>query len=410
MRILKSTLSAGLVVSGLLAISCGSSSRSSGFEPEKKAETPGGDTGLGNGDPALGNGQNKAEVPVSFSGTVFAPNGSLPMANTLVYITAKEPAPIPEGAYCDECVTLDEGTFAMSAPDGKFEITTNLPKGDAWVVVQKGQFRRVTKIAIEKEGDLKIGKDLVTLPGKADPSKGDTVPKMVVLKDDSDFDQIDESLKKLGITDFETKTDRSLLDDEAALMKYQVVFIPCGSSDDAHASGAQSKANLQAFVAAGGKLYVTDWSYEFVRQPFTGYLNWAQESNTLGSAATGDEWDAPANAQDQGLNDWLAATGDKSFQVQGNWTTINAVNTMPGKDAKGNDVQIEPKVWVTATKGGQNHPTTVSFENQCGRVLFSTYHTEPDFGGSSTLHAQEKALLYVLLEVGVCISGTTVPK
>ena len=62
---------------------------------------------------------------------------------------------------------------------------------------------------------------------------------------------------------------------------------------------------------------------------------------------------------------------------------------------------------MTAQKAGNGpqRPTTVSFENQCGRVLFSTYHTENStFGtGSSTLTAQEKALLYVLLEVGVCV-------
>jgi hypothetical protein len=68
-------------------------------------------------------------------------------------------------------------------------------------------------------------------------------------------------------------------------------------------------------------------------------------------------------------------------------------------------VDVTPKVWVTAQQGTSSAvaPTTVSFQNQCGRVLFSTYHTESGFGGSTTLLAQEKALLYVLLEVGVCV-------
>src|ERR1700704_6051717 len=100
----------------------------------------------------------------------------------------------------------------MSAADGTFQISTSLAQGNAWIVVQKGQFRRVTKTTIDKAGEIKIDKGPVTLPGKADLSKGDTVPKMIVLKDDADFDQIDGSLKKLGITDFEIKNDRSLLD------------------------------------------------------------------------------------------------------------------------------------------------------------------------------------------------------
>ena len=40
-------------------------------------------------------------------------------------------------------------------------------------------------------------------------------------------------------------------------------------------------------------------------------------------------------------------------------------------------------------------------------MLFSTYHTEGT-GGPGLLE-QEKALLYVLLEVGVCV-GTPIPR
>jgi hypothetical protein len=154
---------------------------------------------------------------------------------------------------------------------------------------------------------------------------------------------------------------------------------------------------------------VTDWSYEFIRQPFPGFVTWEAETDTLGSAATLDEWDAAGTAADQGLADWLAETGDKSFTVKGNWTTIASLNITPGLDPKGQPTDIEPKVWVTAEKDGNPSPTTISFENQCGRVLFSTYHTEDDFAGSD-IYAQEKALLYVLLEVGVCLGNPGGPK
>lgn len=391
-----------LVVSALsLLAACGSDGDRAGFAEQNPTEptepspsTPG---------TVIGNGDVSKNVAVTISGTVYAPNGSLPMANTLVYVTVTEPGPIPEGAYCDTCVALADGTFATSAADGTFTINTELPTGDVWLVVQKGQFRRVRKMSVEKAGPLAIDDEDVTLPGKSNPSKGDDVPKMAVLKDSMDFDKIDESLKKLGITDFDIMDDRSLLQNEATLMKYHVVFIPCGARVDPELKSSDSIGNLQKFVAAGGKLYVTDWSYEFVRQPFPGFVSWAEETNTLGSAATGKEWDAPASASDTGLGDWLAATGDTAFSVKGNWTTITSVNTTSGLDAKGEPVDIEPKVWVTAEKGGQSYPTTISFENQCGRVLFSTYHTESSFSGTKLL-AQEKALLYVLLEVGVCVA------
>lgn len=396
-------LALGLWVSLVgVVVACSSNERSGFGDVPTPAEEAGAPPPSLGGDAA-----NTLTVPVTISGVVYAPNGTLPLSNALVYISSEPPAAIPGGAYCDQCVKLQETTFAVSAPDGKFEIKTDLPKGKVYVVVQKGQFRRVRSLEIEKAGAVDLSKDETTLPGRSDPAKGDDVPKMVVLKDDADFDVIDDSLKKLGITEFDLKQDRSLLLDETALGKYHVVFIPCGNAEDETSTSPQAQANLQAFVAKGGKLYVTDWSYEFVRQPFPGFLSWEGETASLGSAASGDEWDAPATAVDQGLADWLAATGDSSFSVEGNWTALKDVITQKGKDPKGDEVDIVPKVWVTAKRGQMQFPTTVSFENQCGRVLFSTYHTESESLGSGSgtgaLTAQEKALLYVLLEVGVCV-------
>lgn len=405
MRSLPAASSVLLLALGLgVVVACSSAGDRGGFADEPKGD--GSDAAAP--PPSLGgDAANTLTVSVKVKGTVYAPNGSLPLSNALVYLATEKPGAIPDGAYCDECVKLQEGTFAVSAADGKFEIATQMPKGKIYVVVQKGQFRRVRDLVIDEAGDFDLPTADTTLPGRSDPSKDDDAPKMAVLKDDTDFDPIDESLTKLGITQFDVKQDRSLLENETALMKYHVVFVPCGSEADPVSTSDTAKANLQKFVESGGKLYVTDWSYEFVRQPFPGFLDWEGQSATLGSAASGNEWDAPATAVDQGLSDWLAATGDATFTVEGNWTTITGVNTMPGKDPKGAPMDVTPKVWVTAQKGGATRPTTVSFANQCGRVLFSTYHTEGALGGlgggSAGLTAQEKALLYVLLEVGVCV-------
>ena len=382
-----------------LVIACGSSSRSNFDDPAPAASG----AAPAPPPPPLGDGTHQTLVDVTFAGKVFAPNGTLPISNTLVYWTAQKPDPIPEGAYCDQCIALQDGTFAVSGADGTFSFDTQVPTGKSWLVVQKGQFRRVRQIQVDAAGPLAIDPKITTLPGKGDAANGDDVPKMVVLKDDSDFDHIYESLNKLGITDFEIRTDRSLLENQAELLKYHIVFVPCGASADPISASASAQDNMRAFVAAGGKLYVTDWSYEFVRQPFQGYVSWVGETATLGSAASGDEWDSPATAQDQGLSDWLAATGDATFNVTGNWTEIAGVNTVQGTDAQGNPADVTPTVWITGTKNGAVRPTTVSFQQQCGRVLFSTYHTESGFGGNPDLLAQEKALLYVLLEVGVCV-------
>ena len=162
--------------------------------------------------------------------------------------------------------------------------------------------------------------------------------------------------------------------------------------------------NLQDYVAKGGKLYTSDYSYELMRQPWPGFVHWDGESGALGSACQGDAYDATAQVSDPGLSSWLTAIGEPTPTLKQSWTSISSVSAQMGTDQNGKAAMITPKVWMS----GNNKPMTVSFQNGCGRVLFSTYHTEGD--GASALLAQEKALLYVLLEVGVCVGTLPPPK
>lgn len=75
------------------------------------------------------------------------------------------------------------------------------------------------------------------------------------------------------------------------------------------------------------------------------------------------------------------------------------MNPQPGEDENGKAVTITPKVWASTVVGGQPRPSTVSFQDKCGRVLFSTYHVEESQG----LAAQVKALIHVLLQVSTCV-------
>jgi hypothetical protein len=135
-----------------------------------------------------------------------------------------------------------------------------------------------------------------------------------------------------------------------------------------------------------------------------GFVSWDGETAQLGTACQSSPYDAPAQADDKGLSAWLGALGDSSFSVQANWTRLTKVTPTAGTDPSGMPTMIAPTVWVSSTLNGDTRPATVSFESQCGRVLYSTYHTEGS-GGTSLL-PQEKALLYVLLEVAsVCAGG-----
>lgn len=387
-----------------------------------------GGTDADGGGPGFGmNGDAGARDPVAhLQGKVFAPEGTLPISGALIYLSNAAPPAIPSGVYCDRCVLLTPSTpYTYSAADGTF----NLPAygtGMQYVIVQKGQFRRVRQVNVVA-GDQALPATLSTLPGKSDVANGDDIPKMAIVV--GQWDRIELTLAKLGLGTIQKGTgifmpdtvinaafdmkDASLLSNAVELAKYNIVFVPCSFSsgttcDTSQPAGDPSvKAALEEFVGRGGKLYTTDYSYEAVRQPFPGYVTWEGETSELGSACQSGSYDAPANMNDKGLGDWLTAIGDTSVSLQQNWTTINSVNPTPGLDVDGKPAMITPKVWVTANKSDGPHPSTISFEHSCGRVLFSTYHTEGD--GSAALIPQEKALLYVLLEVSVCI-GTPVAK
>lgn len=338
-------------------------------------------------------------VEATLKGNVRAPNVQIPISGALVYVTDLPPAPRPTGVHCDECVTLSEDVpYALSGADGTFELPSFA--GERWLVVQKGGFRRARKITITP-GEQQVQRPLTTLPATNDPSKNDEVPKMAVIK--ANFDAVEDSLQELGLqaSAVTIKTDLSgFLRDANQMSQFEIIFIPCGRGAD-YATDPQIVANLRSFVESGGRVYATDWHYDFVHNTWPSYITWEDQSTTPCSGCSSNMYDANATVDDQGLSDWMKAQNIASFQLERNYTTITNVNARPGKDKDGNDVTITPKVWVRGSKDGKLYPTTVSFEQGCGRVLFSTYHTE----SSTTVMPQERALLYILLEVSVCTAA-----
>ncbi len=396
----------GLLITSVVVViaACGSSSRS-GF-------------GTGTVDAAVG----MPAVVAHLTGKVVAPEGTIPISGALVYLAATTPPPIPTGVYCDKCVEITANTpYTYSKADGTFDLGA-FSTGPQTLVVQKGQFRRAWPLQVTGPTQV-VPQMSTTLPGKSNPAAGDDIPKMAIVQ--AQWDAIEVSLARLGLgtvtkdmfgipvvkkgdASFDI-VDTTLLNDATKLAQYNIVFAGCSFSQSTTcdtsqpAGSAKVQKNLQDYVKAGGKLYTSDYSYELVRQPWPGFVHWDGESATLGSACAGGAYDATAQVGDPGLSAWLTALGDPTPNLKQSWTAISSVSPQMGTDQDGKPALITPKVWMS----GNNKPMTVSFQNGCGRVLFSTYHTE---SGSSQLLSQEKALLYVLLEVGVCVGTLPPPK
>jgi hypothetical protein len=349
-------------------------------------------------------------------GAVMAPNGTMPIAGAVLYLTADKPAPQPEKVFCDECVHLAAATpYALSDERGAFELApTTL--GTQYLVLQKGGFRRVREIYVAK-GDATLPATLTALPGKTDLAMGDEVPRMTVVH--GQYDEIEESLQKLGIDPSAIEIVQSalvavaassFLTDKAKVDSRHIVFLPCGDFTQPPpnkdlSSNLAIQDNLRAFVDAGGRLYVTDWHYDFIAKTFPGYISWNGGGSAPCSGCERVAYDAPATVDDPALASWMTAQSLPTFTLQRNYTTIASVNPVQTTDSAGNPKTVTPHVWVSGSKsGGPKQPATVSFEHGCGRVLFSSYHTEPF---SNALTPQERALLGVLLEASVCNESPT---
>lgn len=425
-----------LILGLFLACSANSSSGGASGGSSGSGGSGGGIGATGGTGVNLDGGQGDGEPPpaiATLNGTVLAPEGTIPISGALVYLTKSTPKAIPEGLYCDRCVKLDYDTpYTFSNADGGFHLGA-YQTGSYQLVVQKGQFRKVRPIDVT-EGQVAVPLESTTLPKANDPTKGDSIPHMAIVN--AVWDDIDVSLSRLGLgTAAPTglfgalQVDRAtapydyydggpgskggydaILKNWTTLSQYHIVFLPCSwsSGTDCNTSSpAQDpvvKKNLQDFVAQGGKLYVTDYSYEFVRQIFPGWVSWKDETSTLGSACQTGSWDGAASSPDTGLTAWLATQGITSFDVKESWTAIDSVHQGSTTDPDGKPITITPKVWVEANSPWGKLPATVSFEQACGRVLFSTYHTE----AADTLLPQVRALLYILLEVSVCVAPADV--
>jgi hypothetical protein len=80
----------------------------------------------------------------NINGTVYAPNGTLPLYNVIVYVPNAPVTPFVDGVQCDECGTVSGNPIvaALSDYQGNFELK-NVPSGsNIPLIMQVGKWRR----------------------------------------------------------------------------------------------------------------------------------------------------------------------------------------------------------------------------------------------------------------------------
>jgi hypothetical protein len=412
-----------------------------------------GDGGAGGGDGGRNTDcANGADTTIV--GTLFAPNGLDPVPNATIYVPAGDPQPYSDGIACDLCGSPAGGIVStVTRFDGGFTLT-NAPAGPVKVVAELGRFRRVVTMNVTACQPNIVPKDPgvfgIRLPGKdADQDPADHVPRIAVAS--GDYDQIECVLDRMGISQLDLYDDRytgvlpatqgklfDLLNDRAKLEKYNVVVINCTSAgfDTAANLTPTVLQNLEHYVRNGGRLYATDWAYDFINQvpEFAPYMCFVQGGvdgasppttcpgtpQSLGEAHSNTSWNSAATVHDQTLASWLGVFPNTivngEVPVQFNFVVINHVG----------DAMHPTTVWLDGDamdpgalpqQGKGVRPMTVTFDyQQCGRVHYSTYNTEPaaapadnatyrypTCNNRTDFNPQERLLEYFIFETAQCV-------
>ena len=439
----------GLVVCALV-LGCGASSvHRGGGDGTNDAGGNGGAGGGGGGAPTFASSCNGALTTIT--GTITAPNGHDPVANAFGYIPLST-TPIQPGVACELCATPADGAAATATTDasGKFIIDIgNVPiAATLYLTVNKGRFRRTTSIAITPCMGNAASAAATTLPSKS--GTGDDIPKIAVATGNKD--QLDVVLAALGLDaqqGFDCYEGRasssttlkspcgmrgttlqpieSLLKNEAMLAQYNLVFLSCAPGKFKALSVADQQAiagNLRTWTQKGGRLFVTDNSYDYVAQSFPDAIaflngNSAVDAANVGYGTSGSGTSYAGQINDATLAAWLAAVGaipagSNSVTLGGylnNWSVIQSLpmSTIDVVDAT--NAQAYP-TGSTTPGPAATYPQAVRFDvpatgstQACGRVIYSSYHTlptttQPD---PTQLATQERILEYLMLEAGACV-------
>lgn len=430
----------------------------------------------------------------SVTGTVLSANGD-PIAGTTVYIPGVQVAAQlvgasrtfyrsvvgSDGTICEDPPSADSSlAAACTAADGTFVMdTSNVSANANQIIFQKGALRMVNNLECTAD-PCNLSTTVTTFSETA------TWPKVAAVT--GWYDRIEDVLAKLAdpdtsdmtngsygrvsnLTGFfvygsEYNTNLTIIDGTGFLMPeenteqisydtwdsyfdgtnslvvggspvFDIVFINCGNNYEFEILNTPDKvAMLQAYVNAGGRLYVTDLSYDFVEQPFPQVMLFegdADDPNTPGSIDSA-EWGTSgiilnAVVNNPEFRNWLkvvrvnrhdASTpgnpdedcqfgnADGYEQITGALTSSDLI---PIGDFLAGWARMvsahtgeSPIIWISSGNGVifdglENRPLTVSqsIGSNSGMVVYSSYHTAHSCP-TTTFWPQERVLQYLIFE------------
>ncbi len=389
----------------------------------------------------------------SLTGTVFAPNGTLPLYNAMVYVPNAAVAAFTPGVSCDRCDGEVSGSPLVKTTtdhEGKFTLT-DVPAGsNIPVVIQLGRWRRqITVASVNACTNQALPSSSTRLP--KNKSEGD-IP--LIGYSSGQVDALECVLRKLGVDDSEftnpnsagrihmyrqngaridsnTPSAETLWSSVDELSKYDMVFFACEGGKNEHPDGL---ANVREYADRGGRIFATHYSFTWLyNNPPWGcgdkcsdvsrsVAAWNLEQTRI------DNFAVPARVdttfpRGQGFARWLDVVG-ASTALGSETVDIEKMRFDVDSDSRFANSQQ----WLTSELlvGSQfrtsvqhltfNTPVTKPEAERCGRVVFSDFHvneaadagTAPIFPTECTSPSfsdQEKVLAFMMYDLANCIEA-----
>ena len=364
------------------------------------------------------------------TGTVFAPNGTLPLPGALIYVpNASKTYPHGLTAFtdgvasgsCEQCSTQASGNplvSALSEADGSFTLN-NVPANTSFpLVIQMGKWRRVVTIpAIAPCTSQPLTAEQTRMPKFQNEGNNRTNIPLVAISTGR-VDALECVFRKLGINDNQftnpggngrirlyqddddtddtnanggarinsstPRTGSALVNSQSNLDQYDAVVFGCPGDENTRSSNQRNR--VRAYANKGGRVFATHYSYVwlFNTTDFSSSVTW----NTANARSSGNG----VNATWPGEID--TSPGKRLLFSQ--WLAAPAVNALAAtsppritiSEARNNadlPVPSTSETWITkyddpAGNGKAvlhytfNTPVGAAAANQCGRVLFSDFH------------------------------------